>query len=104
MKTPSERKEIAATILSQLGGKRFIAMTGARNFVYGDSDLSFHIPTIKGINAVRVILEPDDTYTVEFLKVSVKAPHRTVKKTVNYVFYDSLRSVFEENTGLYTSL
>ena len=34
----------AATILEQLGGNKFRAMTGAKNFLDGGSYLSFHLP------------------------------------------------------------
>lgn len=34
--TVSRGKEVAAIILQQLGGNKFIAMTGTKNFVYDD--------------------------------------------------------------------
>jgi hypothetical protein len=36
--------EIEQEILRQLGGNKFIAMTGAKNFVAGDGILAFRIP------------------------------------------------------------
>lgn len=39
--TNNARKAIAETILSQLGGRRFIAFTGAKEFVAIESGLMF---------------------------------------------------------------
>lgn len=95
--------QIAQTILDQLGGRAFVAMTGAKNFIAGESQLMFQIPkAAKGVNKVRVILMPNDTYKVEFAKVA-KLDYKVIK-TVENVYCDMLQDVFEENTGLYTSL
>lgn len=94
---------VAMEILRQLGGNKFKAMTGARNFV-GDKDkITFHLPKAKDrINVVRITLKPTDTYAVEFMNVRryVTTPIRTVED----VYADNLREVFETNTGLRTSL
>lgn len=42
--TNDARKAIAETILSQLGGRRFIAFTGAKEFVAIESGLMFRLP------------------------------------------------------------
>jgi len=52
---------VANTILEQLGGRKFIAMTGARNFVGDFSGLSFRLPGAGGyckdsINCVKIEL------------------------------------------------
>jgi len=36
---------IAQTIIAQLGGRRFIAMTGARNLIGGENYLMLSLPT-----------------------------------------------------------
>ena len=36
--------KVANTILAQLGGLRFIVMTGARDFIGGDYHLIFSLP------------------------------------------------------------
>jgi len=104
---------IATTILQQLGGNKFIAMTGASKFQsHGDKALGFRIPTRNGINAVKVTLAPGDVYTVEFLKVTppglngegFRPASAVVKKKVEGVYFDQLQSVFTEATGLLTSL
>jgi hypothetical protein len=55
---------IAQTIFAQLGGRRFIAMTGARNLVGGENYLMFSLPTgfaKNRINNVRITLDWTDT-------------------------------------------
>ncbi len=96
-------REVAATILSQLGGNRFVAMTGSSSFVYGDNMLNFRVGSNpKRVKAVRITLEPSDTYKVEFLVM------RNLKmitlSEASGVYCDNLREVFENHTGLLTSL
>ena len=94
---------IANTILAQLGGLRFIAMTGAREFVAVDSGLRFRVPRARdGINLVRIVLEPSDTYAVEF-----RASRTTSEKLVHRaedIYAEDLRRVFTDSTGLETNL
>ena len=97
---------VAETILQQLGGHRFRAMTGAHSFTSDRDTLVFKIPRAKsGIKAVRITLDPSDTYTVTFFK-QARAPSFkvTVVKEIDGVYADQLRDVFTEATGLYTSL
>ncbi|EIP9270516.1 hypothetical protein LT886_002400, partial [Salmonella enterica] len=53
-------KDIAVEILNQLGGNKFIAMTGAKNFVWLEKGgLIFKLPSNfarNGINLVRIKL------------------------------------------------
>ena len=96
-------KEIAQTILNQLGGNRFIAMTGASSFSYGDNTLSFRIGSNpKKVKAVRITLEPSDTYKMEFLAIR-KMEVKTLSEKVG-VYCDMLQEIFTNETGLYTKL
>jgi hypothetical protein len=97
-------KQIAQTILSQLGGNRFCAMVGAKNFVYGDGNLTFSIGrgAKGGINKVRIQLTNADDYTVSFFKL--RGVDFKVMSERSGVYCDSLRAVFTEETGFYTSL
>ena len=96
-------KEIAQTILNQLGGNRFIAMTGASSFSYGDKTLSFSIGSNpKKVKAVRITLEPSDTYKMEFLAIR-KMEVKTLSEKVG-VYCDMLQEIFTNETGLYTKL
>ncbi len=98
---------VANTILAQLGGRRFRAMTGARNFVGSDDSLSFRLPGSggfckDGINAVHVVLTPMDEYDMKFMRV-----RGTKVKTVcefKGIYFDQLQPLFTEATGLETHL
>jgi hypothetical protein len=97
--------EIANTILSQIGGRQMASMTGAKDFTAIENGLQFKLPSNfakDGINCVRVVLDPCDTYTVTFLKVR----GTSVKQIASYdqTYCDQLRGLFEEVTGLRTSL
>jgi hypothetical protein len=97
----------AATILEQLGGRRFAFMTGARNFIGSENALSFRLPGAggfckDGINAVRVVLDPSDTYTVTFsrvrgTKVTTVAEHADI-------YCEQLADLVSRTTGLVVRL
>jgi len=60
---------VANTILDQLGGRRFIVMTGSKSFAGDDNSLTFRIGRNSGNwNAVKITLTPADDYTVSFYK------------------------------------
>jgi hypothetical protein len=91
-------------ILSQLGGPRFIVMTGASNLVGGNNTLAFKVgKNDKKVTHVRVTLEPSDTYKVEFLKiVGTKKPVNLY--TAEDVYAEDLQRVFTNHTLLDTHL
>ena len=92
---------VAQIILQQLGGSRFVAMTGAKNLVGSDKSLTFKVgANSKSINMVQIILMGDDTYKVRFgrfakLQFQEKAAHLGV-------YADQLQDIFTAETGLYT--
>jgi hypothetical protein len=95
----------AEEVLQQLGGRRFIAMTGAKNFVKNDKDKSivFRVPNAKNsINTIRITLTSSDLYNVEF--ISVRGTNIKTVKEVKGIYNDQLQSIFTKYTGLYTSL
>jgi hypothetical protein len=99
-------QEIAQTILQQLGGSRFTSMTGARSYTSIEKGLMFQLPARfakNGINKVRIYLTPQDTYTVEFWKIGPKLKLSHIS-THEDVYADSLRELFESQTGLYLTL
>ena len=100
--------QVANTILAQLGGRRFIAMTGARNFSGGHNCLMFSLPTgfaREGINKIRITLDWTDTYIFEALKVSRgPEPKSDTIEKLNYVYAEDLREIFTRVTGLDTHL
>lgn len=108
-------KQIAETILAQLGGSKFIAMTGAGSFSHGNFSKTNHAePGLsmrigrnpKRVMGVIVTLNDSDTYRVRFLRTHKVNGFTDVQTTadVDGVYCDMLREVFERHTGLYTSL
>ena len=96
-------KRKAAIILKQIGGNRFIAMTGAKGFAFSNKYMSFKIGrNSKGINFVRIGHNSKDLYDMEFGFVSTKGIK--VKKKVKDVYADMLGTMFEKYTGMRTSL
>lgn len=97
---------VAQTILAQIGGGRFLAMTGAKDLMSFDNGngLQFRLPRFEGvkINSVRIKLDPSDTYTVTFgrihgLKYTVISEH-------DGIYCDMLQDLFVSKTGLAVSL
>jgi hypothetical protein len=105
----SNSKQTAETILAQLGGRRFIVMTGAKNFLALESGaLRFTLPARfarDGINLVEIALNGRDLYDVTFMRYNVRA--REAVKTIateSDIYCDMLRECFTRATGLHTSL
>ena len=102
-------KEIAATILEQLGGRRFLLMTGAKNLVDEGQSLTMGLPsrmTSMHVTHYRITLAPSDTYTCQALK----NPRRGSTDPVRIVCEDQdvhaedLQRMFTRHTGLDTVL
>lgn len=95
---------IAQTIMNQLGGNKFVMMTGANTFVDRGDGLVFKVGggAKKRINRVAVTLNGSDLYDVVFYKGGVL----NVKKVAEYsdIYADQLTDIFTKETGLYTSL
>lgn len=92
---------VPQTILSQLGGNRFIMMTGAKNFVGSEDALIFDLP--KG-HKMRITLTAMDDYDIEYFKWNRKAFDLDTIKKVTGVYCDNLQDIFTSITGLYTKL
>jgi hypothetical protein len=102
---PSNYLAIANEVSRQLGGA--LVMIGAKNLAaYHDNGrptLSFGICRNKAkVTHIRIIVEHNDTYTVEFIRV-VKFD-RTVLSTHDMVYADMLKELISTQTGLATSL
>ena len=94
---------MAETLLQQLRGKRFSVMTGAHTFSGSANALSFRLPPCRDrINGVHIAYQPNDLYTVEFLRL--RASEREVVKTVEDIGSENLCRIFTETTGLYLHL
>jgi hypothetical protein len=97
---------VAETILQQLGGNKFRAMTGAKNFLGDQHSLQFQLPArfaAKGIRYVKVSLEPSDTYEMTFGKSKGKYEYVEVS-SYQGLYFDQLQSIFTRETGLETHL
>lgn len=101
-----ENRQIASTILEQMGGNRLRVMTGAKNFLALDRGLSFRIPgkgfAKQNINHIRIMLNGNDLYDVTF-QVIRGTTVKTVAE-VSDVFCEDLQRIFRHHTGLDTHL
>jgi hypothetical protein len=100
------QQRVADTILQQLGGQRFVIMTGAKHLAGGESHLQFGLPANfakDGINKVVVELNrATDTYNVRGYKIrGVKVLEVT---SVMCVYADQLQATFSRITGLDTRI
>lgn len=100
-----EQKQVAGTILEQLGGRKFMTMVGAHNLVCSGEGCGTMMLKFKGskvANYLKVTLTALDLYDVEFGKIW-GADYKVVKKVEGY-YNDMLVDLFEHTTGLYTKL
>ena len=102
----TERKAQAMEIMNQLGGQKFIMMTGAQYITYEEkaptANLAFKFRGSKAATHMKIVLDVMDTYTVTFYKIRA-ATCKTVK-VYEGVYNDMLRDIFTSFTGLETSL
>lgn len=93
---------VAETILGQLGGGRFVAMTGAHSISAGDNFLRLRFRGSRRVNYLRVSLTPDDTYDVEFAQVGKSAVRNRAQ--IEGVYAEQLQEIFRRYTGLDTAM
>lgn len=98
---------VAQTIVQQYGGRRFLAMTGAKHLlsINEGRGLQFKLPSNFAkdqINTVRVELTVDDLYHVEY-GVARGKNYKVVSRSEG-LFFDQLQEDFTRVTGLYTRL
>lgn len=102
--TNTETLQVAETILQQLGGSGILAMMcGCKDFAGSADSVQFKVGSNeKRVSLCRIVLDPSDTYTVEFYKgrgVNLKKV-----RELSDVYADSLRDIFEAETGMYLTL
>ena len=92
--------QIAKTILQQLGGNKFIAMTGAKNLGHTNKGLQMKIGrNAKGVTHVIIDLDKGkDLYDIEFVKLRGTS-RKTVKK-LKGIYADQLGDIFKRYTGM----
>lgn len=101
----SEGKTIAMQTLEYLGGvPRLQVMIGANNFIFDEKGaVSFKFMKSE-YPANKLVLELNglDLYVMKFVKVHGK--REEVVREIDGLFFDQLKEIFEEETGLYLSL
>ena len=97
--------QVANTILAQLGGGRFLAMTGAHSLAAGPDSLSFKLGRNPGgVSAVVVQLMDDDTYDV---RTYARKPFPECIRLLTWekgIYADGLAGLVASETGLALSL
>ena len=107
--------EIANTILQQLGGGRFLVMTGSKDMIAIDGGLRMSLARNGSkANRLEITLNGADLYDMKFYhytpwRFSTRGgqfreyPEKiTTVKEYNDVYFDQLPELFTETTGLYT--
>ena len=110
---------VAQTILDQLGGNKFMAMTGSKHFTSDGNTLNMRLAGNRsGANHLKITLNGLDTYDMEFIKylkakVKVDAANKIINytpdklvtiKSLNNVYFDQLQEIFTGVTGMETHL
>lgn len=96
---------IAQTILAQLGGNKFIAMTGAKNLADLGNGLQFKLPSNfakNKINCVSIKLNEMDLYDVKFF--NIRGVNLKTIAVCEDVYSEDLQNIFTDHTGLDTHL
>lgn len=91
----------AKIILEQLGGGRFLAMTGAKNLVGGEGALRFDLPKS---HKMRISLTAADLYKLEYWKWARGKLELVLLEESDGIFNDMLQAEFTRITGLHTRL
>lgn len=121
MKTAETARSTCTEILNQLGGNRFLLMTGTKNIVYGTDDnrrdfvrMTLHKNASKA-NRLTIYYDYSlDAYDMEFEKITAprwlpkqytySEPKQELINSYHCVFCDQLQELFTETTGLLTRL
>ena len=77
-------------------------MLGAKDFIGGADYLSFRIRGSHKANAIRIALDPMDTYTVTFWKI--RSPNIKEVGRFEGIYCDMLHDLIRRVTGLNTNL
>ena len=101
----TEDKTIAIEILKQLGGHKFIVITGAKNFYSFNNGMGFQLPqniTKDRISHIKITLNCMDAYDIEFVNIR----NTTIKKidSIYGIYNDGLQDVISDRTGLALTL
>jgi hypothetical protein len=109
MITLEQAKQIVSTILTQLGGNKFVAVTGAKLSYSINSQnqpvlicaLPSNLHVNSKINLVHIAYNVGlDSYDVSFINTR-EEPTKQIIKNVRDVYSENLINLLEEHTGLY---
>ncbi len=96
-------QRVGEKIFRQLGGGKFVAMTGAKSFLMNNNALQFKIGKNKGgYKGVVIELTDLDLYKVTFWKTNNKYDLKS--DVFEMIYADQLQELFTEHTGLDTHL
>lgn len=102
---------IASTILQQLGGNKFIAMTGSKNFIAGADEkgcfLRMDLAKNDGkVNRLKITLNSMDTYDLHFYNMRRVGYEFKITNDKHFAGYydDMLQDAFKKVTGFDTHL
>ena len=97
---------VANEILRQLGGRKFLVMTGAKKLVgdaYNGESLSFRVgKNPKGVSAILIKLNGLDLYDIQAYQI--RNNQFTEKGRENNVYVEDLQQAFTRLTGINTHL
>ena len=100
--------QVAKIILQQIGGSRFLTMTGSRDLINLGNGLRMSLSRNKtSANRLEIIYdEGADLYNLRFYRQSFSKKTFEVKtkdiKKIDGVYCDMLEDIFTDVTGLYT--
>lgn len=103
----------ANTIYNQLGGRRFLVMTGSKPLIAKENGIVFKLTRNKsGANELKITLNDLDLYDVEFSSHHYptldkktwewRPEKKKIIKEFKDIYCDQLEELFVEITGLYT--
>lgn len=99
--------QIAATILQQIGGKRFVVMTGSHDFINLGNGLRMSLRRNKtSANRLEIIYDVSaDLYNMRFYRQSFSRKTFEVKikdiKIYECVYFDMLEDIFSDVTDMH---
>jgi len=92
---------VANTIRDQVG-RMALMMMGASMLSGDHRSLQFRIKGSPKVNSIRIVLDPSDTYTVQFWRL--RGINAKLVSEFNDIYAENLRGLIEKETGLYLSL
>lgn len=94
---------IAEIIFKQLGGGRFVLITGAKNFLGLEQGLLFSLPKNRsGANKVEILINEKDLYDIHFFKA--RGLNKTCIEKIQDIKAEQLQEIFTEKTGFYAKI